>query len=72
MTTVIVNDLDGNTFHTVTTGSIDSVRAEYAPDHPVQRLISEAIEIGVACDSYEIDGEEYTTKVSARREQYQY
>ena len=63
---IIINDIDGSTFHCVTSGTVDEVRAEYGADHPVQSLITDAIAHGQACATYEIDGDEYTTKVIAK------
>ena len=63
--TITINDIDGNTWHTVDCGLESDVRGCYASDHPVQSLITEAIENGEAQGTYEIDGEEYTTRVIA-------
>lgn len=63
---IIVNDISGNAHHTVESGSESEVRARFLQSHPVQSLITEAIEDGgLAEDTYEIDGEEYATLVIA-------
>jgi hypothetical protein len=63
---IIINDIDGNAHHTVDSGTESEVRSRLPLTHPVQSLITEAIEDGgLAEDTYEIDGEEYTTLVIA-------
>lgn len=64
---ITINDIDGDTCHTVDYGTEADVRGRIAADHPVQSLISEAVENGGdACGTYEIDGEEFTTRVIVR------
>ena len=60
---LIVNDIDGNAVHTVDSGEEKAVRANYAADHPVQALITEAIESGTAQSTYEREGETFCTRV---------
>jgi hypothetical protein len=64
---LLVSDLDGVTFHTIAEGTVEAVRDEFAADHPVQAMISDALQHGDTVGTYELDGEEFTTRVFVYR-----
>lgn len=65
MTAIItINDLDEGASHTIDRGTETEVRSAMPASHPVQSLITLAVANGgEACESYELDGETYTTRV---------
>lgn len=63
---VIVNELDGSTFHTTDCGPISEVMDR--SDDRLKALILDAVdaEDGIAQESWEEDGEEFSVKVIVR------
>lgn len=68
MIEITLNDMDSDTWYTVEHGLEADVRASMVAGHPVHALIDEAItsKDGISQGTYEIDGDEYTTRVIAR------
>lgn len=60
---VIVNDIDGNAFHTIFVGTVDECYTQFA-NHPVASMLQKALRTGeIVQKTYMVGEEEYTSKV---------